>query len=91
MTDALSVVDKRRLPPTGEPATLLLPREAVAQTPAAEISCRNRTNTTRGAELNQSIQAAEGSEEAAHDAGPEHADARLCPPYNRRRLCDSLA
>jgi hypothetical protein len=69
----------------------LLPREAVAQTPAAKISCRNRTNTNWRSEPNQSSQAVEGSEEPAHDAGLEHTDARLCPSYNARRLCDSLA
>jgi hypothetical protein len=70
---------------------LLLSREAVAQTPAAKISCRNRTNTNWRSEPNQSSQAVEGSEEPAHDAGLEHTDARLCPSYNARRLCDSLA
>jgi hypothetical protein len=71
-------------------SALLLSREAVAQTPAAKISCRNRTNTNWRSEPNQSSQAVEGSEEPAHDAGLEHTDARLCPSYNARRLCDSL-
>jgi hypothetical protein len=57
---------------------------------AAKISCQNRTNPIWRSEPNQSSQGVEGSEEPAHEAGLEHADARLCPSYNARRLCDSL-
>src|SRR5665213_492589 len=70
---------------------MLLSREAVAQTPAAQISCQELTSTIWRFESNHSSQVVDGSQEPSYDAGLELGDARLCASYNARPLCDSLA
>jgi len=51
--------------------------EAVAQTPAVQISCQDLTNAIWRFEPNHSSQAVEGSQEPSDDAGPELASARF--------------
>ena len=63
---------------------------AVAQTPAAQISCQDLTITIWRLESNHSSQVVDGSQEPSDDAGLELANARLCASYNARPLCDSL-
>src|ERR1017187_1302702 len=70
--------------------TRLLPHEAVAQTPAVQISNQDLTSAIRRFESNHASRVVDGSQEPSDDVGPELIDARLCALYNAPPLCDSL-
>ena len=76
--------------PSVAPAPLLLSGEAVAQTPAVQISYQDLTSAIRRFESNHASRVVDGSQEPSDDVGPELIDARLCALYNAPPLCDSL-
>src|ERR1019366_733771 len=76
---------------SGSAALRSLSPEAVAQTPAVQISYQDLTSAIRRFESNHASRVVDSSPEPSDDVGPELIDARLCALYNAPPLCDSLA